>query len=291
MSSKGIGWLLYIMLSLIWGSAYLLMKRGLLGLDPLQLASLRIGTGSLLLMPFALYHLRKVPAKNWPILTFTGFLGSVFPAVMFAMAQQVVSSGVSGVGNTLTPVWVVIVGYLFFKKKATTRQLIGLSIGLIGSLLLVFINVKGDLDFSQWQGVLILLATMSYGLNLNILKYRLVNISTVQLASLTLFFWSPICWIYVFKSGIVTQYYANPDVLGPSIGYTMLLGASSTAFAAFLFNVLVKAAPAVFVSSITYVVSIVAVLWGIYDGEVFTTAHIISMLLTVSGIILMGRSK
>lgn len=289
MSDKLKGWILYLALTFIWGSAFVLIKLGLRSFDPLELAAIRVLSAAAVLIPLSFIGIRNVPKNLWPWLIISGFLGSLLPAFLFGTAQLTIQSGVAGVLSAFTPIWTVILGIILFKKSIGKWQWIGLAFGFLGSVLLIFQTVSGELDFSQWQGLLILGATFCYGLNLNIIKYRLSSLPSLQIATVPMLFTGPVCLAYLLVQNLPKRMLDATSSTWESFGFIVLLGVAATGLAIVLFNKLVKSSTPIFASSITYGTSIVAVGFGFLTGETFTIGHLFSILLTIFGIYLIGK--
>lgn len=283
------GWVLYLVLTFIWGSAFVLIKLGLRSFEPLELAAIRVLSAATVLIPLAFIGIRNIPRNLWPWLIISGFLGSLLPAFLFGTAQVTIQSGVAGVLSAFTPIWTVVLGIILFKKSIGKWQWVGLAFGFLGSIFLVFQTVSGKLDFSQWQGLLILAATFCYGLNLNIIKYRLSELPSLQIATIPMLFTGPACLAYLLVQNLPNRMADASTSIWESFGFIVLLGVAATGLAIVLFNRLVKSSTPLFASSITYGTSIVAVGFGFLTGETFTLGHLFSILLTIFGIYLIGK--
>lgn len=284
-------WFLLIVLALIWGSSFILMKKGLVAFTPLEIASIRIISASVFLVPTAIRNFRKVKLKQWKFLFISGFLGSLIPAFLFPLAQTRIDSGITGVLNALTPLFTVMIGALFFKDKFTLRVMVGIMIGLVGSIVLITANAGTASLTINVYAFLIILATIFYGLNVNILKYVLSDMKPLHITSLSMFMVGPFAVIYLAASGSFGRMAHLDDSAILPLFYIIALGVFGTAMALILFNKLVKVTNTVFSSSVTYLIPIVAVIWGIVDGEILLFGHFVGMFGIIFGVLIANRIK
>ena len=280
-------WLLFIALSLIWGSAFLLIKRGNEAFTPLQGASIRILTGAIVLCPIALRNLRKKYSKQeWLFLFISGLVGSYTPAMLFATAQTSITSSTAGVLSSLTPVFTAIISILFFKNKLSAHQYFGLALGLLGAIMLATLK-DGSIDFSNMSWLLVVGATFCYAINLNFLKFKLEKVEPFTIAAMSLFLVSPFALFNLFNSDFTSRLIPeNTD----SFLYLILLGATATSLALILFNKLLKIASPQFASSTTYAIPVIAICWGIFDNEVINQFQLIAITCILGGLFLLKKS-
>ena len=277
-------WLLLFILALIWGSSFILIKKGLVVFSAGEVGSIRILTASLFLLPLALPRLKGLKARQWKLLFLTGLLGNFFPAFLFAIAQTQLSSSLTGVLNALTPLFVLIIGALFFTQKIVLKSGIGLLVGFVGTAFLVLTGSPGHVGDINYYAFFVVLATICYGINLNLIKYYFKELTAVEITSISLFLVGPIAGIYLFAG---TEFVANISTKeGAWLGffYVSLLGVLGTAIALILFNHLVKLTTPVFTSFVTYLIPIVAVIWGMLDGEVLFVGHYLGMAAIIVGV-------
>ena len=137
MQEKQLKWPLLILLSLIWGSSFILIKKGLLGLTPFQLGSLRIIFAAIFLLVIGFKSITKISKLQWKYIVITALFGTFFPVYLFSIAQTEISSSVSAILNSLTPLNTLVLGTLFFGFAVKRRQIIGVIIGLLGSSILI----------------------------------------------------------------------------------------------------------------------------------------------------------
>jgi len=291
-SSNFSAWLLLIVLSLIWGSSFILIKKGLLAFQPGEVAGLRILSASLFLLPIALRNLKKVKTrKHWIFLFTSGFLGSFIPAFLFPLAQTKIDSSIAGVLNALTPFFTIVIGAILFNARFTRRVSMGILIGFIGSVILMTAGAGGGFQTINFYALYIVLATILYGINVNILKYYLGDIRPLHITSFALMLICPFSVVYLlFYTDVLTTISEDPNSILP-LSYIVFLGVVGTAISLILFNKLVKKTNIVFSSSVTYLIPIVAVIWGIWDGESLTLQHYTGMIGIILGVLLANMGK
>lgn len=281
-------WLYLISLSLIWGTSFILIKKALIGLTPTQLGSLRIIFSSIIIFIFAWNTLKLISKKEWKWIIISAFLGSFFPAFLFAFAETEIDSAVASILNSLVPLNTVIIGAIVFKIASSKKQIIGVVVGLIGTYLLIDGGIKLNPDQNYLYAGLVILCSFLYGFNVNIIKKYLNDIPAVTIAAghFSVIF-IPAIIIFYF-SGFNTDQMYDPITL-KSIGYVLILSAFGTALAKVLFNKLVQISTAVFASSVTYSLLIVSLFWGILDGELFSFNQLMATVLIVLGVLLSSR--
>ncbi len=282
-------WIYLISLSLIWGTSFILIKKALIGLTPLQLGSLRIIFSSIILFIFAWNTLKLITKKEWKWIIISAFLGSFFPAFLFAFAETEIDSSIASILNSLVPLNTVIIGVIVFKIASSKKQIIGVVVGLIGTYLLIDGGIQLNPDQNYLYAGLVILCSFLYGFNVNIIKKYLNDIPAVTIAAghFSVIF-IPAIIIFSF-SGFNTDQVYDPITL-KSIGYVLILSAFGTALAKVLFNKLLQISTAVFASSVTYSLLIVSLFWGILDGELFSINQLMATVLIVLGVLLSSRS-
>ena len=282
-------WIYLISLSLIWGTSFILIKKALIGLTPLQLGSLRIIFSSIILFIFAWNTLKLITKKEWKWIIISAFLGSFFPAFLFAFAETEIDSSIASILNSLVPLNTVIIGAIVFKIASSKKQIIGVVVGLIGTYLLIDGGIQLNPDQNYLYAGLVILCSFLYGFNVNIIKKYLNDIPAVTIAAghFSVIF-IPAIIIFSF-SGFNTDQMYDPITL-KSIGYVLILSIFGTALAKVLFNKLVQISTAVFASSVTYSLLIVSLFWGILDGELFSINQLMATALIVLGVLLSSRS-
>ena len=277
-------WLIFIALSLIWGSSFILMKIGLDNqLTPYQVAALRCASGGLVLVPVMLKYIRHIPAKKLLIVFISGTLGSLLPAFLFCLAEDGIDSSLAGTINCLTPVFVIITGALFFKIKTSANKIIGIVIAFTGSILLLF--SKGDMQQNKHLLYVsfVVLATFSYGFNVNLVARHLVNIPSVHIAAVSLSLNAIPALLVLLFTGYFNLPLGNHQLL-LATGAACLLGVAGTAIATIIFYMLVKRAGGIFASMVTYGIPFIAIGWGIIFGEQFGWLQLACLLIILLGV-------
>ena len=264
---KAIGkWVLYILLSFIWGSSFILMKEGLLHLSAFQVASVRIVASGLVLLPIAIKSFKTVPTNKLPVVFLSGSLGSLFPAYLFCIAEQGIDSSLAGTLNSLTPIFVLVTGFLFFNNKTTMIKVIGIVIAFLGSVLLFITKPHMTVGNNLIYILFVILATFFYGLNVNLVQRHLKEIPSLQIVSMALVMNAiPALVMLVFSGFFALDF--NDNGVWVSIGFSCILGAIGTSVANILFYMLIKKAGVVFSSMVTYGIPFIAILWGIIYKE------------------------
>lgn len=281
--------LILLLLAFVWGSSFILIKIGLKSFTSEQAAAIRMFLASVVLLPYAFKNLKHLNRKNTGSLLIAGFIGSFIPAFLFTKAQTQIDSALAGMLNSLTPVFTLLVGFLFFKSKFKGRQIVGIVLGLLGALGLIMAGANIDVGNFNAYGLFIVLATTMYALNINVIKSRLSHLSGIQITSLSFMFLSPVSLIYLFTTDLepVLQ---NPD-WPVHLGALALLGIIGTAAAMLLMNSMIRHVSTIFASSVTYIIPIFAIMWGIIDGERITLHHIGCMAIIIFGVYLINRKK
>ena len=282
-------WIFLILLSLIWGSSFILIKKGLIGLTPLQLGSFRIIISSVIIFIFGFKSLKGLNKKHWKWLTISGFLGSFFPSFLFAYAELEVDSAIASILNSLVPLNTLLLGYLFFKIKSNGFQVIGVIIGFIGALLLILEGYVMNTNDNYNYSILIILATLMYAANVNIIKRYLNDIRplTITVANFTAII-IPSFAVLVYSGALNDTTISNSSFL-PSLGFVIILSIFGTALAKIMFNTLIQISTPVFASSVTYLMPLVALGWGILDSEIFSINQGLASLLILCGIYLSNK--
>jgi drug/metabolite transporter (DMT)-like permease len=286
-----IKWLYLTVLSIVWGSSYILIKWGLVALTPLQLGSLRLLITTIALLLVGYPSLRGLTRYHWKWLAITGYVGTFLPAFLFAFAQQHIESAVAAILNALTPLLTLIFGVLFFKIKVLRKQYFGVAIGLMGSMGLVWGGLSTSGILNPEYLLLIVMATCCYAINIHFLKIHLVQVGVMAITLGNFIFMAPVALIILLSSDFFSaKTFEHPEIY-TSIGYITVLALAGSAFAKYLFNKFVKITSAIFASSVTYTLPIVALFWGISDGETITAFQLFSTVIILFGVYLSHQKK
>lgn len=280
-------WFLLIPLALIWGSSFILIKKGLVGLSPFELGALRLFCASVFLIVAGFRSLTKIPLGKWKYLALTAACGSFFPAFLFAMGQTHISSSISAVLNSLTPVNALLIGIFIYKLDFKRIQIFGVLIGVIGCGLLIFGNPKQSIAADLLFVALVYIASVLYAANVNFIKAYLSDVPPLAIsagnASVMLI---PAALILLFN-GFPAKL-SLPEIADASI-YVVILGIIGTGIANLLFFRLIQLSGPVFASSVTYLIPLVAFIWGVLDGESLTLIQCIGGAIVLSGVYLSSR--
>ena len=284
-------WLYLFLLSLIWGSSYILIKRGLVGLSPIELGSARIVISTAFLLVLGFNSLSGLSRYHWKWLIITGLLGTFFPSFFFAFAQLHIDSSVAAILNSLTPIFTVLVGITLFATRMLARQYFGVVIGFVGSLGLVWGGAQINPNQPIGYILLIISASMCYAINIHFLKHKLSAVSPMAMTLGNFIAILPPALIMLFFSDFFSfQKLQNPEVI-TSLGYVATLAFFGTAIAKVMFNRFVKMASTVFVSSVTYTLPIVALFWGTLDGEKISGYQLLSTVVILAGVFLAHKKN
>mgnify|MGYP000023512588 FL=1 len=284
-------WVYLILLSLIWGSSYILIKKGLVGLTPLQLGSVRILMTTSILLLFGWKQLKTIPKSAWKWIVFTGYFGTFFPSYLFAFAETVIDSSVAAVLNGMTPLFTLLIGVLFFGSSFKWGKIFGVLIGFGGTLILVSNEFTINTGPKSWYAFLVVVAACCYAINVNVIKYKLAGVSALAIALgnfLAIVF--PALLILSFTDFPWAEVSQGAEV-SISLGYIFILAFLGTAVAKVMFNELVAISSPVFSISITYLLPIVAIGWGVLDGEVFTLLQWVGCAFILLGVYLVTEKK
>jgi len=283
-----LNWFIFILLSIIWGSSFIMMKEGLLHLSAFQVASLRIIFSGIVLLPAAIRHFKSIPKDKVLIIFMSGVLGSLLPAYLFCVAELGIDGALAGTLNSLTPIFVIITGALFFSLKTSANKIFGICIAFAGSILLLL--SKGNMQESQNLVYVsyVVVATICYGFNVNMVHKHLHNIGSIQIAAVALTLNSIPALIVLYFTGYFSLPFTDSGILY-STGQAALLGILGTAVASIIFYILIKRAGAVFSSMVTYGIPIIANFWGMIYGEEVGLKQFGCLVLILAGVYLANR--
>jgi len=281
-------WLILSILALVWGSSFILVKKGLVALDSGAVGAIRILAASLFLLIPAIGKIKLIKSRHLPLLLIVGFSGSMVPAFLFAIAQTQLDSAVAGAMNAITPLWVIIIGIAVFSQKITVRIFTGMLLGFAGTVWLVLAGSHGNI-LMNYYALYVVAATICYGINLNIIKYKLSDLDALATTSVSLAMVGPLAAGFLVLQTDFLFAMKNDPLAWWSFGAVSLLGVLGTAVALVLFNKLVQVTTPVFASSVTYLIPIVAVIWGMIDGENLALGQFVGMILILAGVFMANR--
>ena len=287
LKDKLINWGLFTILSLIWGSSFILMKEGMTSLTPYQVASLRILSAGAVLIPFAYKALKEIPKNKLLLVILSGLLGSFIPAYLFCIAETKIDSSLAGILNALTPLFTILIGVAFFQLHAGLQKIIGVLIGFVG--LCFLIAPTGNISMQHFSyTLLVLLATLFYGINVNMVGRHMQGIGSLHIASVAFVFLVIPCIIILYFTGYFALPLSHKEVWTATLA-SAVLGIMGTAVASILFYMLVKRAGTLFASMVTYGIPFIAVMWGVWGGELITMRQIVCLGVILVGVYLVNK--
>ena len=278
-------WLLLLLIGTIWGSSFILMKKGLIVFEDTQIAALRMGMAWLVTLPFLLGRFKEISKKEWLILLCVGLLGNGLPAFLFATAQTKIDSSLAGMLNSLVPILTMVFGLLLFGLRTWMLQVAGLVIGFVGALSLIV--MPGGIDDFQPAALLVVLASMCYAFNLNMVRKYLAKMPSMLITAGSFLWVGPFCLIYLFSTDFTSRF--EHEYALQSCGAIAVLAVVGTTIAVLMFNKLIQAGGAVFASMVTYIVPVVAILWGVLDGELISLWSVLGVVVILAGVYLVNK--
>ncbi len=289
MKNEQIKWLILIGLSFVWGSSFILMKLSMKHLTPTQVGALRMIIAGLFLLVLFFRKLKNIDKRQWKILFYIALAGTFIPTFLFTFAIEHIDSGIVAILNSFTPLNTLLVGYLFFQYRFTKQQLIGIFIGIVGTVLLVGKSAQLNPDDNYWYALLVLAATIGYAVNVNVIKKYLSDLDVVSIAV------GNFAWVFLpsvsvlYLTGFFDLQWDKP--VGISLGYVTVLAIVGTALAMIYFNKMVHIASPVFAASVTYIIPVVALLWGIWDGERIGLMQILAGSIILLGVYIVNKKE
>ena len=287
MENKNLKFVYLIILALVWGSSFILIKRGLVGLNPFQLGSLRMVFAALFLLLIGFNSIKHIQLRHWKYITLTAIMGTFIPVFLFSVAQTQISSSVSAILNSLTPLNTLVLGIILFKIDFQRRQIFGVFIGLTGSALLIMNGALNNPDQNYYYAILLVIASICYALNVNIIKTYLSDLNPLSITAgnFVVILFPALAVLYFSDFFTAVQTEATQNVLV----YILILGVVGTALANILFFKLIKISSPVFASSVTYLIPVVAFLWGMVDHETLTFVQLIGASIILFGVYLSAK--
>lgn len=291
MKNLNIKWIYLLILSIIWGSSFILIKKSLLGLTPYQLGALRTIITGVILLAFGFNKLKKVSKSKWKWLILSGLLGSFIPAFFFAIAETEIDSAVVSILNSLVPLNTILLGFAVFKIASTKRQVLGVIVGFVGTAILILKGSELNPNQNYLYAGFVIASTVMYAANVNIIKRYLQDIKPLAIAAGNyVFIVIPAIIILIFSDFFTVKTFDNP-ALPKALLCVTILSVFGTAIAKIVFYKLVQLSTPVFASSVTYIMPIVALGWGILDGESFSFIQGLASLLILVGVYLSHQRK
>lgn len=288
-NKNGLALILLLTLSLIWGTSFILIKQGLKVFSPDVLGALRVTAAAIFLLPLALPRLKELKPGDPFKLFMSGLMGIFIPAFLFAFAQTKLNSSLAGILNTLSPLWTMIIGAIFFTQRFRGYAIIGIIISFFGAVLLALSRSGGTITGFNVYALLIVAACALYGANLNWVKFKIQDLGSITITSVSLLFIGPLAALYLFCATDFTVVLTTNADAWKAFGFIVLLALMSTAVAGLLFNKLLRISSPLYTSSVTYIMPIVAVMWGVIDGEQLLMGDFIGMAAILGGVYLANR--
>ena len=283
-------WGTLIILSVIWGSSYILIKKGLTGLTPVQLGSLRVIITTILIAPIGYNKIKHIPKNKMKWVAISAFVGSFFPAYLFAFAETEISSSVTAVMVSLTPLFTLLISVIIFGEELLKKQVIGVIIGFLGIVVLINNELLSS-SFNILYVMFIVLAAFCYAVNANLLKYKLPNIPALGIVFMSFLFMFIPAFIVLFFSNFPFSDFTSDPLILESIIYIVILALFGTAVAKVMYIKLLAISTPVFSVSTTYLMPVVAIFWGLLDGEEFKLTQFIGTSIILLGVYLVTKKK
>ena len=278
-----LSWGLVFFLALTWGSSYILIKKGLVAYSPQQVASLRISISAIALFPYFLLRYQLIDWSKAKYYAIVGFAGSCIPSFLFAFAQTQINSSITGVLSSLTPLFTLLLGLLFFGIKFSWSKTFAVLVGLSGASFLILFGKEAGLEGNNAYGLLVMLGSILYAISANTIKNNLQNVDVLTLSAVSFFMIGIPALSYLFTTNFIEVLTTHEQGF-TSFGYITLLALVGTVIASVLFFKLVQMTNAVFASMVSYLIPLVALLWGAIDQEPITIYHFVGMSLILFGV-------
>jgi len=267
-SNKPVQWITLLILAFVWGSSFILMKRGLETFAPDEVAAYRLFIVFACLSPFVIGKLHMLRGKKGLAMLAVGLFGSAIPYFLFIVAQTHIASSMNGILNSLTRLFTLIFAFVLFRQRFLPLSIVGVILGLIGAVgLIYFSSETPNIGSFTLYTFMPILASACYGLNVNLIKMYLQDVKPIEVTAISFLTVGPLAGLYLFTAtDFVTHLTQDPNGW-VNFGYINILGIVGTALAVWVFNMLIKETSALFASSVTYLMPIIAIMWGILDGE------------------------
>ncbi len=287
---RGIHWLALVLLVLVWGSSFILIKRGLDAFSSYEVGALRIAISFLVLSPLLIWHLKKVPRRKLIYFLLAGIIGNGLPPFLFAIAQTVIDSYMAGVLNSLTPLFTLVIGVSFFGMRARWVNVVGVILGLGGAIGLLTVANGGQLN-NVWYGMFAVAAAVCYATNMNLIKRYLSGFSALTITPVAFMFIGIPSIIYLFAGSDMIGVLTHDPRGWQSLGYVTILAVVGTALAMIIHNWLIKQTSALFTSTVTYLMPVISIMWGLVDGEIFLLVFLFWIALILVGVYLANKRR
>ncbi len=283
-------WIILAVLSLIWGSSFILIKKSLEHFSPYQVGALRVLISGILLSPIAILNWKNFPIKQLKWLLLAAFAGNFIPMFLFPIAETKVSSSIAGIMNSMMPIFTIIVGALFWKTKTTSRQILGILISFSGVVLLMVSGEKSAETPIFYVGLL-LFAAFLYAVSVTTVGAKLTHIPAKMMSSFVFFYvlFLPSLFSLYFSDFFKVFSFTKENMIG--MGFVATLSVLGTGLAMMLQYRLMSISNPLFASTVTLLMPVVAVIWGVIDGESFTVPQAFGALIIFLGLIFLRKKK
>ncbi|MCB9197637.1 MAG: DMT family transporter [Flavobacteriales bacterium] len=294
--NRRLAWFLLVLLSVVWGASYILIRFSLFDgdgnqrLKPDQLGAVRMVVASLVLLPFFVKYWRNIQKKHIPFILIAGLCGNGIPAYLYAYAQTHLESAITGMLNSFVPIFAISISALVFGFKIKWNHLAGVVLGIVGAYVLVYSKLK-DVQLTQDEIIpfaLVIVATLCYAISLNVIKYKLTELRPITITSAAFLSVGLPSLIYLLSTDIVGQLSSQENILD-GIWVVTLLAVFGTAGAVYLFNHLIQISSPIFASSVTYFIPVVATMFGVIFNEEVNAYQFVGMSILISGVLLINK--
>lgn len=285
---KAESWFLLLLLSLIWGSSFILIKEGLVAFSAEQSAALRVSIAFLFMLPFVFKNFKKLPKEKIKFIIIVGVIGNLIPALLFALAEKELESSVTGMLNGLTPLFALMIAVYIFSYKIKYFQITGILIGFAGTIILSLVNTSGNFGSLNIYALLVVTATLCYAISLNIIAVHLNEVSAITVSSLALATIGPVSLIYLLSTDFISLMISHPAAM-KSFTAILILGVVGTAIGIMLYTRLIQTTSVFFAGIVTYLIPVVAVFWGLMYGEKIFALHFAGLLLILTGVYFVNK--
>lgn len=293
-----------VLLGAIWGSSFILIKRGLLAFEPIQVAGLRQFLAGVVLLPWIFQYSRvsvgaattmvaPLTRRDYINLFLSGLIGNGIPAFLFSYAGSLIPSGLSGIMNAFTPMFTLVLGVMFFGENLSKNGLIGVVAGVLGAIILMAPGFLFDPQarIHPMGAIMVFSAAAMYGFNINLIKHRLSHLPAMAKTAYPFFFMGFLYLWVLLGTGVQNAWVKNSSQAWESFGFLLILGVVGSAVSMIIFNYLIKYTTALVASTNTFIIPVVAVIWGLYDNEPLTWNMFLGLFLSLAGIYLIMKKE
>ena len=284
-------WFYLIILSIVWGSSFILMKKALLGVTPIQLGALRMIFTAVFLLSVAFSSIKKIKKRHWKYIIYTALAGTFIPGFLFAFAITTIDSSIVSILNSFTPFNTLIFGAIIFGFSFKKAQLYGVLIGLVGTSVLILKGADLHPNQNYWYALLIIIASVGYAFNANMLKKYLYDLDALAITTGNFLLLIIPATIVLCCTNFFETFDSGNEFLMQSLGYLVVLSVVGTGIAKTIYNKLVHISDPVFSSSVTYLIPLVAIFWGVLDGEKLSLIQVFSGVIILIGVYLVNKAK